>query len=269
MRYALRFLFVCALGVAPMVGCSEAEGPPPECRTDAECDEQNECTADFCDLGGSCSWQSSELNGDPCDLNGAPGICVGGVCGECQSNEDCDDQSECTLDACIDGVCEHTAVADDTPCDESNECTVGVCASGVCDSTPVPDGTTCGDGVGTCCSGACIPEILPVLDGANGIQASVFQASCAFSACHGSNVVPQAGLELSSASVSEANLINVDSTQVDKLRVAPGDPDASYLLDKLLGRNLAPGTLQQPPVGGPLCDPMIQAVEEWIAAGAI
>jgi hypothetical protein len=187
---------------------------------------------------------------------------------ECEGPDDCDDGEECTTDSCTDGLCEHVAFADDTPCDESNGCTVGTCASGVCDSTPLEDGTTCADGAGTCCSGQCIQEILPVLDGANGIQASVFSANCAFSACHGSGGIPQAELELSSASVSEANLINVDSTQVDKLRVAPGDPDASYLLDKLLGRNLAPGTLQQPPLGGPLCDPKIQAVEEWIAAGA-
>jgi hypothetical protein len=187
---------------------------------------------------------------------------------ECEGPDNCDDGEECTTDTCTDGLCEHMAVADDTPCDESNDCTVGTCASGVCISTAVADGTTCGNAMGSCCSDQCIPEILPVLDGANGIQASVFDASgCAASACHGGDI-PQAELELSSAFVSAANLINVDSTQVDKPRVAPGDPDASYLLDKLLGRNLAPGTLQQPPVGGPLCDPKIQAVEEWIAGGA-
>jgi hypothetical protein len=187
---------------------------------------------------------------------------------ECEGPDDCYDGEECTTDTCTEGLCGHMAVADDTPCDESNDCTVGTCASGVCDSAPLADGTTCGDGAGTCCGGQCIPEILPVLDGPNGIQANIFEASCAASACHGSNWAPQADLELSSASVSEANLVGVHSTQVDKLRVAPGDPDASYLLDKLLGRNLAPGTLQQPPVGEPLCDPKIQAVEEWIAAGA-
>jgi hypothetical protein len=231
-RYLFGFMCVLALGV---MGCSETGGS-----------------------GGDGGVGGGGAGGDG-GTGGMP---------ECEAPDECDDAEECTTDTCIDGMCEHMAVADDTPCDETNECTVGVCASGACDSTPVPDGTPCGDGAGTCCSGNCIPEILPVLDGANGIQASVFQDSCASSPCHGSNGVPQAGLELSSASVSEANLIGVDSTQVDKLRVAPGDPDASYLLDKLLGRNLAPGTLQQPPVEGPLCDPKIQAVEEWIAAGA-
>jgi hypothetical protein len=235
MRYFVGLVCVLALGV---MGCSETSG-----------------TGGTAGDGGS--------GGDGGGGSGGTDLCQGVTCE--------DDGNECTGDGVCDpadGMCNYPPVEDGVACDESNECTVGMCASGACDSTPVADGTTCGDGAGTCCSGTCIPEILPVLDGADGIQASVFQASCAFSACHGSNGLPQAGLELSSASVSEANLIDVDSTQVDKLRVAPGDPDASYLVDKLLGRNLAPGTLQQPPVGGPLCDPKIQAVEEWIAAGA-
>ena len=246
MRCLFGVLCVCALGLMPLVGCSETTG-----------------TGGAAGDGGA-----GGVGGD----GGSAGMGgIGGTGGmfECQAPDECDDAQECTTDTCIDGVCEHAAVADDTPCDEGIECTVGVCASGVCDSTPVPDGTACGDEARTCCSGTCIPEILPVLDGENGIQTGVFSASCASSACHGSNGAAQAGLELSSASVSAANLIDVESTQVDKLRVAPGDPDASYLLDKLLGRNLAPGTLRQPPVGGPLCDPKIQAVEEWIAAGAI
>jgi hypothetical protein len=118
------------------------------------------------------------------------------------------------------------------------------------------------------CDGVCIPEIQPTLAGQNGIQESVFDVSCAFSSCHGTEGVAQAELELSSAAVSQSNLIDVDSTEVDKLRVAPGDPGASYLLDKLLGQNLAPGTAQMPNIGIPLCDVKIQAVEDWITAGA-
>jgi hypothetical protein len=136
--------------------------------------------------------------------------------------------------------------------------------------------TGCGDDGGSAngcdsgqveCDDVCIPEIQPMLAGANGIQASVFQTSCTASACHDASS-PQEQLELTSAAVSEANLVDVDSNQVDKLRVAPGDPDASYLMDKLRGENLAPATAQMPNVGIPLCDAKIQAVEDWIAAGA-
>jgi hypothetical protein len=51
------------------------------------------------------------------------------------------------------------------------------------------------------------------------------------------------------------------------MRVAPGNPDASYLVRKLEG---APGiTGQRMPFGGPFLDAAaIQQVRAWIAAGA-
>lgn len=128
-------------------------------------------------------------------------------------------------------------------------------------------GSACGAGE-VQCDGVCIPEITPTLDGVNGIQASVFDGSCTFSTCHGSEGVPAADLELSSVTVSEMNLIDVDSIQVEKVRVAPGDVAASYLVDKLLGQNLAPTTGRMPFGNMPLCDVKITAVEDWVAAGA-
>jgi len=118
------------------------------------------------------------------------------------------------------------------------------------------------------CDGVCIPEIEPTLAGVQGIQTRVFDGSCAFSNCHGTEGVQQAELELSSVAVSEANLVDVESTEVDGLRVAPGNTSASYLIDKLLGENLAPGTSRMPISTEPLCDPKIEAVEAWVAAGA-
>ncbi|HET6414671.1 MAG TPA: hypothetical protein VFG22_00145, partial [Polyangiales bacterium] len=131
----------------------------------------------------------------------------------------------------------------------------------------------CGDD-GACpggqvsCDDVCIDAIEPTLAGADGIQERVFQGSCAFTNCHGAEGGVQADLELSSASISADNLIDVQSTEVDGLRVAPGNTGASYLVDKLLGQNLAPGTAQMPNVGTALCDAKIQAVEAWIEAGA-
>jgi mono/diheme cytochrome c family protein len=118
------------------------------------------------------------------------------------------------------------------------------------------------------CDDVCIDAIEPTLAGANGIQERVFEGSCAFTNCHGAEGLPQAELELSSATVSADNLIDVQSTEVDRLRVAPGDTGASYLVDKLLGQNLASGTARMPNVGVALCDAKIQAVEAWIEAGA-
>jgi len=126
MRYVLGFLCVCALGVTPLVGCSETTGD-----------------------GGS---------GGSAGTGGSGG--TGGM-PECQNPEDCDDGQECTADVCADGMCEYTPLADGTACDESNECTTGMCASGQCHTTAVQDGSPCagetlnGNPRGGCYGGFC------------------------------------------------------------------------------------------------------------------
>ena len=81
--------------------------------------------------------------------------------GGCTADEDCDDANECTDDACVDGVCENTDVADDTSCDtDDNSCTQDVCRSGVCEHLDEDDGTTCDDEPNAdtedkCCAGTC------------------------------------------------------------------------------------------------------------------
>jgi len=124
------------------------------------------------------------------------------------------------------------------------------------------------------CDGVCIPEIDPVLEGPQGIQENIFSGpgplgSCTPSSCHGT-VNPQEMLELSSAAVSAANLIDVDSEQAPgKNRVTPSDVQASYLYNKLTDQDIAPDTDPMPQVGFPLCDAKIAAIEAWIAAGAL
>ena len=118
------------------------------------------------------------------------------------------------------------------------------------------------------CDGVCIDEISPTLDGANGIQAAIFTPSCTFTNCHGSMGAQQAGLDLSSVAASEADLIDVDSTQIpSRLRVDAGDSGASYLVNKVLGEDIAPMT-QQMPIGFPLCQPRLAAIQQWIDGGA-
>ena len=53
-----------------------------------------------------------------------------------------------------------------------------------------------------------------------------------------------------------------------KLRVAPGDNSASYLMNKLLGVDMATDTEQMPLEGTPLCEARLNAVRAWIDAGA-
>ena len=80
MRYLFGFLCVCALGMMPVVGCSEAAG-----------------------TGGSGGVGGDGGGGS----GGAP---------ECQSPEDCDDGNECTEHNCTDGVCDRPLPRLQEPC---------------------------------------------------------------------------------------------------------------------------------------------------------
>jgi hypothetical protein len=86
--------------------------------------------------------------------------------------------------------------------------------------------------------------------------------------CNGCHVGPNApaGLRLDAAN-SFAMLVGVQSTQVPTLlRVKPGDPDNSYLVQKIDGRATVGGRM---PLGrAPLPQASIDLVRSWIAAGA-
>jgi hypothetical protein len=116
------------------------------------------------------------------------------------------------------------------------------------------------------CDDVCIDAIEPTL---TSIQPGVFDISCTASPCHDANV-PAEMLDLSSVDASESNLIDVDSVQVPmSSRVAPGDSDASYLMNKLLGVDMAFGTTQMPQLAlDGLCQPKIDVIREWIDLGA-
>ncbi len=95
------------------------------------------------------------------------------------------------------------------------------------------------------------------------IQANVFTPRC--TGCHAGASAPQ-GLRLD-AGGSYALLVGVASAEVPSLqRVAAGNPDQSYLVQKLEGR-AAVG--ERMPFGGPyLDDATIAVIRSWIAAGA-
>jgi hypothetical protein len=89
MRYLFGFLCVCALGVVPVAGCSEAPEWEHPC-AGIVCDEGNECTDDgYCDVVsfggpvvGVCFYDPYGKEGLPCDFDGIPGRCNYGVCEE-------------------------------------------------------------------------------------------------------------------------------------------------------------------------------------------
>jgi hypothetical protein len=98
------------------------------------------------------------------------------------------------------------------------------------------------------------------------IQAEVFTPTCAVSGCHTGAAAPQ-GLRLDDAN-SYGLLVDVASTEVPSiLRVAPGDPDNSYLIQKLEG---TASVGEQMPLGGtPLPQASIDVIRQWIIDGAL
>lgn len=98
------------------------------------------------------------------------------------------------------------------------------------------------------------------------IQAELFTPTCAVSGCHTGAAAPQ-GLRLDEAN-SYGLLVDVESTEVPSiLRVAPGDPDNSYLIQKLEG---TAEVGEQMPLGGPALEQAsIDVIRQWITDGAI
>jgi hypothetical protein len=133
----------------------------------------------------------------------------------------------------------------------------------------------CGGGGGNGDGGDGIIPMVTFTD----IWTDIIQSSCLGSACHssGGQAVNQTGLDMSNKAIAYANLVGpigvgVPSFEVPTiLRVSPGDPDNSYLIDKLectadvaLGTNCMPQSFPFEP----LDQTKIADIIEWITDGA-
>ncbi len=129
--------------------------------------------------------------------------------------------------------------------------------------------TACGGGSGG--SGAAPPpnpppQTPPFSANFSEIQANVFTTTCAVSGCHSGAGAPQ-GLRLDAAN-SYALLVGVASNEVPSIqRVAPSDPNNSYLVQKLEGTAAVGGRM--PLNGQPLAQATIDIIRQWITDGAI
>jgi len=104
------------------------------------------------------------------------------------------------------------------------------------------------------------------------IQDEIFTPRCATQFCHSQQV--RAGGLVLEAGASGAQMVGVASTNAAALgqgllRVAPGDPDASFLMIKILGPGDAALGSRMPFGGAALTAAETAAVRSWIAAGAV
>jgi hypothetical protein len=111
---------------------------------------------------------------------------------------------------------------------------------------------------------------MPLVATLPSIQANVFSIYCV--RCHTGGGAPF-GLSLESADLSYTNLINVVSPRDPNpsnptyVRVRPGDPDASFLIQKLDGTQTVG---ERMPAGGPpyLPTSTVNVIRQWIQDGA-
>jgi len=123
---------------------------------------------------------------------------------------------------------------------------------------------TAGNGEGLDQNGQPIPIVPPVQSDFQQIQDTIFTPIC--TACHIGANAPQ-GMRLDAAN-SYAMIVGVPSNEVPGLmRINPGNPDASYLVQKIQG-NAAQGVRM--PANGPpyLTQAQIDLIRGWVAAGA-
>ncbi len=121
------------------------------------CDDQMPCTLDGCDASTGCTVKPVQ-SGTPCD-DGV--VCTeGDACdaeGGCFGTlKNCEDGKPCTLDACKDGTCTHSDIADGGKCDDGNPCVDSACSGTFgCVVTPKANGSSCGGDGAVCDGGSC------------------------------------------------------------------------------------------------------------------
>jgi hypothetical protein len=132
-----------------------------------DCDDDVECTIDFCDTYGNCQvWENHDACGEGLFCNAwfdyEPGTSQSGCIDSCNKDEHCDDGNPCTEDWCggyygAGKECQNEIqYSDGTEC-ESSSGIEGYCSEGTCVQCYF-DGWACtGDfGEGTCFDGACV-----------------------------------------------------------------------------------------------------------------
>lgn len=99
------------------------------------------------------------------------------------------------------------------------------------------------------------------------IQTQIFDPGC--SSCHTDvGRTPSSGLNLKAGSAF-SNLVGVSSVGLaGAVRVIAGNPNSSYLVQKLEGAANIAG-VQMPRVGAPLTAAQIKMIRDWITAGAL
>lgn len=228
-----------------------------------------------CETCGGSSCIDFDTSAQHCGACNAP--CPSGVpcvAGECACPGETRACGATCVDVASDGM--HCGSCDGV-CGAGTVCNQGSCASGCGDLTQCAGGCVdtdshplhcgqCNNGCGsgtTCVAGVCTCTGDPV-SYVDRIE-PIFVEACTNMGCHGAPM-PKERLDLR-VGQGYGDLVGVGAEQcVGRSRVVPGDPPASYLLDKLRGTNLCSGTKM--PKNESLSPESIELVASWICHGA-
>ena len=139
--------------------CQDIDNCDPDpCNQDNVCSPEV-CTADPGDNSAVCTPDPGSATGNICSPP-AGGTCDGqGNCVACTVDADCEDNNECTDNACVAGQCEFTN-DDNNTCSTGGfpgTCNAGVC-EGLCTPDPCPDAGECVTNVCDPADGSCTPQ---------------------------------------------------------------------------------------------------------------
>lgn len=219
-------------GVDAGVDVGRIDAFVPECTLSSECGDGLSCTTDACTLGR---------------------------CVNTPSDAACDDGMGCTSETCDESLgCVY--VTDDAACGDGVGCTLDACdrLSG-CVHTPVH--TACS--AGQYCDVALDCTLAPDFDA---IYTDIISVEC--TPCH--TELPVSGtLDMTSVAAAYASLIDVPAAcgAGANTRVIPRDPRTSLLWRKVAGVDLCGARM--PRLRTPLLPSQIDAIEQWIAGGAV
>jgi hypothetical protein len=159
------------------------------------CDDDNVCTADFCDPAVGCVQDPVDGSCDDGDLCTLGDLCAAGACVPGGLSLVCDDANPCTDDSCAPlSGCEF--VPNQEPCDDDDICTLGdQCSAGLCVSGG--DAPDCDDGL-PCTLDLCLPqqgcthEVVPAGSPCDDSDDCTFDDQCLGLLCVGS-LAPDCG----------------------------------------------------------------------------
>ncbi len=210
--------------------------------TDVEVENCETCGSILC----------ADLMKDPLNCGGCDQVCdVGQNCIEGQCSNPCEEEEALCGASCVllEGNDDHCGACDHR-CGPGSSCQAGVCA---CDDSDLgAGGATSGESTGPL---SFAEDILPLLDN-----------SCSGSKCHTEeDREAPLGLDPDDA---YSHLVDAQAEGCENATlVVPGNPDESYLLNKLLGGSVCDGA-QMPLADKPLPDAATARFVRWICDGA-